>query len=74
MLQFVLGLTVFHESMPIERWAGFALVWLALAVLTGDALRTAHRARTELTAAATRTARPRPPAADTEGEPAGQHN
>ncbi|MDT3398677.1 EamA family transporter RarD [Streptomyces sp. B1866] len=55
--QFVLGLAVFHESMPPERWAGFGLVWLALALLTWDALRTAHRARTDLAAAAARAAR-----------------
>lgn len=52
--QFVLGLVVFHEDMPIERWAGFGLVWLALALLTWDALRTAHRSRIELRAAAVR--------------------
>ncbi|MEU8783196.1 EamA family transporter RarD [Streptomyces sp. NPDC048637] len=52
--QFVLGLTVFHEAMPPERWAGFALVWLALALLTWDALRTARRARTALAEAAAR--------------------
>ncbi|MEV0279469.1 EamA family transporter RarD [Streptomyces sp. NPDC050610] len=50
-LQFLLGLFVFHESMPPERWAGFALVWLALALLSWDALRTARRGRAELTAA-----------------------
>ncbi|MGK5730198.1 EamA family transporter RarD [Streptomyces sp. URMC 124] len=49
--QFALGLLVFHEGMPAERWAGFGLVWLALAVLTWDALRTARRARAELRAA-----------------------
>ncbi|UKY51013.1 EamA family transporter RarD [Streptomyces inhibens] len=54
--QFVLGLTVFHEAMPPERWAGFALVWVALTVLTWDALRTARRARTELAAAGARAA------------------
>ncbi|MFE9608367.1 EamA family transporter RarD [Streptomyces sp. NPDC006012] len=42
--QFVLGILYFHEAMPPERWAGFALVWLALSLLTWDALRTAHRA------------------------------
>ncbi|MFI1204117.1 EamA family transporter RarD [Streptomyces sp. BHT-5-2] len=52
--QFLLGLTVFHEEMPPERWAGFALVWAALAVLTWDALRTARRARSELAAAGAR--------------------
>ncbi|MGW1258017.1 EamA family transporter RarD [Streptomyces sp. NPDC002513] len=42
--QFLLGIFYFHEAMPPERWAGFALVWLALALLTVDALRTAHAA------------------------------
>ncbi|MFD9814307.1 EamA family transporter RarD [Streptomyces sp. NPDC059080] len=49
--QFALGLLVFHESMPPERWAGFALVWLALALLTWDALRTARAARAAVAAA-----------------------
>ncbi|MYT31215.1 MULTISPECIES: EamA family transporter RarD [unclassified Streptomyces] len=52
--QFLLGLTAFHETMPPERWAGFALVWAALAVLTWDALRTARRAAHELAAAGAR--------------------
>ncbi|MFF7310374.1 EamA family transporter RarD [Streptomyces sp. NPDC008137] len=43
-LQFLLGILYFHEEMPPERWAGFALVWLALTLLTWDALRTARRA------------------------------
>ncbi|MFF1487350.1 EamA family transporter RarD [Streptomyces sp. NPDC058319] len=42
--QFLLGVVYFHESMPAERWAGFALVWLALTLLTWDGLRTARRA------------------------------
>lgn len=54
--QFILGLVVFHESMPPERWAGFVLVWLALALLTWDALRAGHRARRELADAAARAA------------------
>lgn len=37
--QFLIGVAVFHESMPPARWAGFGLVWAALAVLTWDALR-----------------------------------
>ena len=48
---FVLGIAVFHEEMPPERWAGFALVWAALALLTWDALRTARRGRAALRAA-----------------------
>ncbi|MEV1044525.1 EamA family transporter RarD [Streptomyces sp. NPDC049916] len=43
--QFALGVLYFHEAMPPERWAGFALVWLALSLLTWDALRTARRNR-----------------------------
>ncbi|MYQ34289.1 EamA family transporter RarD, partial [Streptomyces sp. SID4956] len=42
--QFLLGILYFKEAMPPERWAGFALVWLALILLTWDALRTARRA------------------------------
>ncbi|MBM7091172.1 EamA family transporter RarD [Streptomyces sp. S12] len=42
-LQFLLGVLYFKEAMPPERWAGFALVWLALTLLTWDALRTARR-------------------------------
>ncbi|WP_416069697.1 EamA family transporter RarD [Streptomyces sp. AK02-01A] len=45
--QFLLGVAYFHEAMPAERWAGFSLVWLALTILTWDALRTAHRTRAE---------------------------
>ncbi|MCX4583532.1 EamA family transporter RarD [Streptomyces sp. NBC_01481] len=45
--QFLLGILYFHEAMPAERWAGFALVWLALTCLTWDALRTARRTRAE---------------------------
>ncbi|MET8224171.1 EamA family transporter RarD [Streptomyces sp. NPDC004082] len=41
--QFLLGILYFHEAMPPERWAGFALVWVALSLLTFDALRTARR-------------------------------
>ena len=43
--QFGLGVLYFHEAMPPERWAGFSLVWVALALLTWDALRTARRSR-----------------------------
>ncbi|MFC4606406.1 EamA family transporter RarD [Streptomyces maoxianensis] len=43
--QFLLGILYFHEEMPAERWAGFALVWLALTCLTWDALRTARRTK-----------------------------
>ncbi|WP_166137282.1 EamA family transporter RarD [Nocardioides ochotonae] len=42
-LQFACGVLIFGEQMPPARWAGFALVWLALAVFTVEALR--HRQR-----------------------------
>ncbi|MHB9759473.1 EamA family transporter RarD [Streptomyces sp. BYX5S] len=58
--QFVLGIWYFHEAMPAERWAGFALVWLALAVLTWDALRTARLNRARLAEAAAQAARNAP--------------
>nr|WSY52578.1 EamA family transporter RarD [Streptomyces sp. NBC_00886] len=48
--QFLLGIFYFHESMPIERWAGFALVWLALTLLTTDAWRTARKGRASVAA------------------------
>ncbi|MFF7182083.1 EamA family transporter RarD [Streptomyces sp. NPDC008121] len=49
--QFGLGVVYFHEAMPPERWAGFSLVWLALTLLTWDALRTARRSRAAVEAA-----------------------
>src|SRR3954453_23474551 len=42
-LQFLLGILYFHEDMPATRWAGFALVWVALAIFTADSLH--HRRR-----------------------------
>ncbi|WP_414497576.1 EamA family transporter RarD [Streptomyces sp. CRN 30] len=49
--QFLLGVLWFDEAMPPERWAGFALVWVALTLLTWDALRTARRNAQALRAA-----------------------
>jgi chloramphenicol-sensitive protein RarD len=39
-MQFLLGILVFGEHMPPARWVGFALVWVALVILTADGLRT----------------------------------
>ncbi|MEV6317222.1 EamA family transporter RarD [Streptomyces sp. NPDC051776] len=66
-LQFLLGLVWFHERMPAERWAGFGLVWLALTMLTWDALRAARRGRAALRALADRDALRQ---AETMGSPA----
>jgi chloramphenicol-sensitive protein RarD len=38
-MQFLIGVLVYDEPMPASRLAGFALVWLALAVFMADALR-----------------------------------
>ncbi|MEE1788975.1 EamA family transporter RarD [Streptomyces sp. SP17BM10] len=62
--QFLIGVAVFHESMPPARWAGFGLVWAALAILTWDALRRVRADRAERAAAA-RTPRPAPAPAAT---------
>jgi chloramphenicol-sensitive protein RarD len=42
-IQFLIGVLVYSEPMPVSRLAGFALVWLALIVFTWDAVRTARR-------------------------------
>jgi chloramphenicol-sensitive protein RarD len=42
-LQFGLGVFWFHEDMPASRWAGFVLVWIALAIFTVEAIN--HRRR-----------------------------
>jgi chloramphenicol-sensitive protein RarD len=42
-LQMAWGVLVGHEPMPVGRWLGFALIWLALVVFTADALRRARR-------------------------------
>ncbi len=48
-LQFLIGWAVFHEAMPVSRWVGFGLVWVALVVFSADTVmrfRTVQRART----------------------------
>jgi chloramphenicol-sensitive protein RarD len=42
-LQLLCGVLLLGEHMPASRWAGFALVWTALAILTFDSLRAARR-------------------------------
>ena len=44
-LQFIIGVWLLGEPMPLERWIGFALVWVALIVLTVDSLVAARRSR-----------------------------
>jgi chloramphenicol-sensitive protein RarD len=42
-IQFALGVLVFHEEMTPAKWLGFSLVWVALVIFTGEALRHRHR-------------------------------
>ncbi|WP_298944405.1 EamA family transporter RarD [uncultured Microbacterium sp.] len=44
-LQFITGAWLLQEPMPLERWMGFALVWVALIILTVDSLRAARKVR-----------------------------
>ena len=44
-LQFLLGVLYFGETMSVGRWIGFALVWVALVMLTVYGVRQARRAR-----------------------------
>ena len=55
-MQFICGLLIFHEQMTPMRWAGFGLVWVALALFTFDSMHTRRRTlaleRAALTASA----------------------
>ncbi|OYN80731.1 EamA family transporter RarD [Mycolicibacterium sphagni] len=42
-MQMTWGVVVGHEPMPPARWLGFALIWVALLVFSGDALRRARQ-------------------------------
>ncbi len=53
-MQFLIGVLLYGEPMPLSRLVGFALVWVALAIFTFDAVR-ATRAATRVRKAATTT-------------------
>jgi len=38
-LQLLVGVLLLHEPMPVERWIGFGIIWVALIVLTADMVR-----------------------------------
>lgn len=50
-LQFITGAWILQEPMPLERWIGFSLVWVALIVLTVDSLRAARKSRSDVVGA-----------------------
>ncbi len=45
LLQFILGILVFGEHMPFERWVGFILVWIAVIFVLIDMLRAPRAGR-----------------------------
>ncbi|UYQ76651.1 EamA family transporter RarD [Glutamicibacter sp. JL.03c] len=45
LLQFILGVLVFGEHMPVERWMGFILVWIAVIFVLIDMLRAPRAGR-----------------------------
>ena len=45
-IQFALGVFLFHEDMPAGRWVGFILVWIALVLFTAEAV--LHHRRRQL--------------------------
>lgn len=47
-MQFLLGVLVLGEAMPPARWAGFILVWIAIAVFVIDMLLASRRGRDPL--------------------------
>ncbi|WP_020098689.1 EamA family transporter RarD [Microbacterium sp. 11MF] len=44
-MQFLTGVLILHEPMPFERWIGFGLVWVAIAVFAVDSLLASRRQR-----------------------------
>lgn len=44
-MQFFIGWLVFGEHMPLERWIGFGLIWVAIVIFAADSARLARRAR-----------------------------
>jgi chloramphenicol-sensitive protein RarD len=57
-LQFLIGVLIRGEAMPLSRLAGFALVWLALTVFTVDAIRALRRPLSPLPARSAPSATP----------------
>ena len=38
-MQFLIGVAIYGEEMPLSRWLGFTLVWTAVIVFTADSVR-----------------------------------
>ena len=59
-MQFLIGVLLNGEAMPLSRLAGFALVWLALVVFTIDAIRANRRGARNAVPPAPETGAPAP--------------
>lgn len=44
-LQFITGVFILGEAVPLSRWIGFSIVWFALVVLTYDTIRISRQRR-----------------------------
>lgn len=44
-MQLIVGVTIQHEAMSTPRWIGFAIVWLALVILTVDSFMATRASR-----------------------------
>ncbi|WP_336248839.1 EamA family transporter RarD [Stomatohabitans albus] len=42
-MSFVIGLLVFHEAMPLARWIGVIIIWVAVFILIYDGLKGGNR-------------------------------
>jgi chloramphenicol-sensitive protein RarD len=47
-IQFSLGVWLRHEPMPASRWAGFVIIWIALAILTMDLVKSGSTSNNSL--------------------------
>jgi chloramphenicol-sensitive protein RarD len=47
LLQFIIAITVFGDRLPVERWIGFGIVWLALILLSADMTVAGRRKRVQ---------------------------
>lgn len=69
-LQLLLGVLVLGERVPLSRWVGFSIVWLALVALSADQLRAAT-GRARIRRNGRRPLAPAPPAPPSPAPPAG---
>ena len=63
-LQLLTGVLLLGEVVPASRWVGFALVWVALVVLSADMVRQVRRSRAQRRARARDAREERPDLAD----------